>query len=241
MAVEPAERRSLHGRSGFRDLSFKLTVFLFAAAREKARRERITITLSPGATVEALRARLLEELPALGPLMPHLRVAVNEEMVEDDAVLVAGDEVAMIPPVAGGAPERYCVVDRPLNAALMAELVATPSHGGVVTFVGAVRDQTKGRPVTKLEYEAYASMAQKVLARLGADAAERWPGLLSAIAHRVGTLFPGEPAVVIATSAPHRAEAFAACQYLLERLKAEAPIWKKEHFVDGEVWVGLGA
>jgi MoaE-MoaD fusion protein len=134
----------------------------------------------------------------------------------------------------------FVVQPEPLDAGAVTALVQTAGHGGVVTFVGAVRDATQGRRVVRLEYEAYASMAEKQLAALAEEAQVRWPGLKVAIAHRVGTLAPGEAAVVIAVSAPHRAEAFAACQQLIERLKQDVPIWKKEFFEDGAVWVGLG-
>ncbi|RKH36761.1 molybdenum cofactor biosynthesis protein MoaE, partial [Corallococcus llansteffanensis] len=105
---------------------------------------------------------------------------------------------------------------------------------------GAVRDQTKGRRVLRLEYEAYAPMAEAKLAEIGQEVATRWPGTRLAIMHRVGTLVPGELAVVIAASAAHRQEAFRGCEHAIERLKQDVPIWKKEFFEDGEVWVGLG-
>ena len=103
-----------------------------------------------------------------------------------------------------------------------------------------LKEATRGRAVLRLEYEAYAPMAQKKLAEIGAEIAAQWPGARAAIHHRVGVLVPGELAVVIAASTPHRAEAFAACRHAIERLKADVPIWKKEVYVDGEVWVGMG-
>jgi molybdopterin synthase catalytic subunit len=118
--------------------------------------------------------------------------------------------------------------------------VARPGAGGLVTFTGSVRDSTRGKRVTRREYEAYVPMAEKKLVEIGAEIASNWPGSAAAIHHRVGTLLPGEWAVVIAVSAPHRREAFAGCQHAIERLKQDAPIWKKEHYEDGEVWVGLG-
>jgi molybdopterin synthase catalytic subunit len=180
------------------------------------------------------------EFPALGPLMKHLRVAVEQEFATGDTVLRDGAQVALIPPVAGGAPEVFKVVARPLEVQEVIDAVSGPDHGGVVTFTGAVRNVTGGRTVLRLEYEAFAPMAEKVFHAIAEEARAQWPGVRIAVMHRVGTLEPGALAVVIAASAPNRQSAFAACQHTIERLKHDAPIWKKEFFEDGEVWVGLG-
>jgi MoaE-MoaD fusion protein len=132
------------------------------------------------------------------------------------------------------------VVDRPLVLDEVIQAVAGEAYGGLVTFSGSVRDQTRGRRVVKLEYEAYPPMAERRLAAIGAEVAERFGGARLAIVHRVGTLLPGELAVVIAAAAPHRREAFLGCEHAIERLKEDVPIWKKEYFEDGGVWVGLG-
>jgi molybdopterin synthase catalytic subunit len=129
--------------------------------------------------------------------------------------------------------------DTPLVLEQVVAAVRGDGLGAVVTFSGAVRNATAGRAVLRLEYEAYAPMATKVLAALGAEVAQRWPGARVAVQHRVGVLQPGELAVVIAAAAPHRKEAFLACEHMLERLKAEAPIWKREVYADGSQWVGL--
>jgi molybdopterin synthase catalytic subunit len=113
------------------------------------------------------------------------------------------------------------------------------SYGGLVTFSGTVRKETGGRRVVHLEYEAHVPMARKSFERIGAEVAQQWPGARLAIVHRIGRLLPGELAVVIAAAAPHRTAAFRACEFAIEQLKAEAPIWKKEFYEDGEVWVGL--
>jgi molybdopterin synthase catalytic subunit len=135
---------------------------------------------------------------------------------------------------------RFVVVERPLTLEEVTSAVAHPSRGGVVTFSGAVRQESHGKRVLRLEYEAYAPMAVKVLERIGHEAMERWAGCALAISHRVGTLMPGELAVVIAAAAPHRQAAFEACQFAIESLKRDAPIWKRECFEDGSIWVGLG-
>lgn len=218
----------------------RLTVLYFAAARERAGREGEPLEVASGLTVRELTAQLAQLHPPLGPLLPHLRVAVNQEFVPPDSVIPDGAEVALIPPVAGGGGGLFRVVDRPLQLSEVVEAVSADGMGGVVTFTGSVRDLTRGRKVERLEYEAYAPMAEQTFERIAAEAQQQWPGSQLAIVHRVGTLLPGELAVVIAAAAPHRDAAFAACRHAIERLKQDAPIWKKERYEDGEVWVGLG-
>jgi len=221
--------------------SSKITVLYFAAARERAgtAREVVEIAGAPPTVADAL-VRLSGLHPGLEKLLPHLRVAVDQEFAGPEAPLRDGAELALIPPVAGGSGGLYRVVDRPLDLNEVVQAVGGEVYGGLVTFSGSVRNQTRGRRVLRLEYEAYAPMAEKVLSRIGEEAAEKWAGSRLAIVHRVGTLLPGELAVVIAAAAPHRAEAFDACRHAIERLKQDVPIWKKEFFEDGEVWVGLG-
>lgn len=211
----------------------------FAVARERAGCSDETVEVPTPPTLAALLEVLAERHGALKPLLKHLRVAVNHEFRSLDEAVKAGDEVALIPPVAGGS-SLFAVVDRPLSLSEVVEAVSGKGQGGVVTFSGAVRDQTKGRRVVRLEYEAYGEMAVKKLEELGARAAQQWPLTRLAIVHRVGVLHPGELAVVIAASAPHRAQAFAACAFAIEQLKVDVPIWKREVYEDGDVWVGLG-
>lgn len=143
----------------------------------------------------------------------------------------------MIPP-ASGAP--FQILETRLRIEDAIALVEGHSYGGLVTFVGAVRDNTRGRRVLRLEYEAYAPMAVKKLEEIAAEAKARWPEIRVAVLHRVGVLLPGEAAVVIAVASPHRKEAFLACEHVIDRLKQDVPIWKKEVYADGEVWVGMG-
>jgi len=217
-----------------------LTVLYFAAARERVGLPRESLELPPGARVSDVLRLLSVRHPGLAPLLPHLRVAVNQEFSEVDAEVPAGAELALIPPVAGGSGGLFRVVDRPLRLEEVVEAVAGEAYGGLVTFSGSVRNQTRGRRVMRLEYEAYPPMAEKKLAEIGAEVAGRWGGTRLAIVHRVGTLVPGELAVVISAAAPHRKEAFLGCEHAIERLKQDVPIWKKEFYEDGEVWVGLG-
>lgn len=218
----------------------KTTVRFFAAARERAGRSTLELELPAGATVADLVKALLHQVPALAPLLPKLRIAVAEEFAAPEEVIPEGAEVALIPPVAGGSGGLFRLQDTPLSLQEAIDAVSSVAQGGLVTFSGAVRDHSKGKRVTRLDYEAYGPMAQKKLAQIGAEAREKWPGTQVAVLHRLGTLVPGELAVVIAVSAPHRKEAFRACEYVIDRLKEDVPIWKKEFAEDGEVWVGLG-
>ena len=214
-----------------------IEILYFAAARDAAGLDTETLP-GPYADVAALRAELAARHPRLASVLPRCRIAVNEEFADDAAPLPDGAEVALVPPVAGGAGV-FRVVDRPLELAEVLRAVESPGRGGVVTFTGTVRDETHGRRVLRLHYEAYVPMAERVLAAIGAELEQRH-GASVAIVHRVGTLAPGEAAVVIACAAPHRAAAFRACEQAIERLKEDAPIWKREEFEDGSVWVGMG-
>lgn len=237
-------------------------VLYFAAARERAGVPEETLELplhadgsNPklGEVLAALEARH----PALAALRPHLRFALNQEFTDVGAEVPDGAELALIPPVAGGSGggvatgsriddgdraqlQPFCVLPIPLELSNVVEHVRSTEAGGVVTFTGNVRSQTAGKRVVRLEYEAYQPMAEACFARIGHEVSERWPGTRLSIHHRVGVLTPGETAVVLAAAAAHRKEAFLACEHALERLKAEAPIWKREVFEDGAVWVGLG-
>jgi molybdopterin synthase catalytic subunit len=212
-------------------------VLYFAGARERAGTARETLERVP-ATVAELRNALAEAHPGLGRILPRCRIAVDEEFAADDAPLRDGAEIAIVPPVSGGAP-RFQVVDRPLSLAEVVDAVSAPGLGGIVTFTGAVRGESHGKRVVRLEYEAYAPMAERKLAEIGAEVA-RAHGVEVAIVHRVGSLAPGEAAVVIACAAAHRTPAFRGCEACIERLKQDVPIWKREVFEDGSEWVGLG-
>ena len=214
-----------------------VVVLYFAGARDAAGTARETLAEAP-ATVGALRRALAEAHPPLARVLARSRVAVDEEFAADDAPLRDGAEVAIVPPVSGGAG-LFRVVDRPLALSEVVDAVAGPGRGGIVTFTGTVRAETRGRRVLRLEYEAYAPMAERKLAELGA-AIGREHGAEVAVVHRVGVLAPGDAAVVIACAAPHRTPAFRACEACIEALKRDVPIWKREVYEDGSEWVGLG-
>ena len=233
-----------------------ITVLYFAVLRERARRDREVVTLDAGSDVAAARAVIARLHPELVALLPLVQTAVNRAMVPGAHALSDGDELAFIPPVAGGSGTRGGVagssdeggVDRIAigsGALSVEDVVATvtgPGRGGLVTFAGIVRREGHALPdVIRLEYEAYAEMALEVLTAIADELEREQPGARVAIHHRVGALGVGEVAVVIAVAAPHRAEAFAACRAAIDRLKERAPIWKKEVGENGEVWLGLGA
>ena len=131
----------------------------------------------------------------------------------------------------------YEVGPAPLDAALVASMVARPEDGAVTTFLGIVRDHNAGRRVLWLEYESYEPLAVKSFEQIAGEAAERWPGARLAIHHRTGRVDIGEASVVVAAASAHRGDAFAACRYAIERLKQIAPIWKHEYFEGGESWI----
>ena len=221
-----------------------VTVRLFAGLREHAGAGTVALRLGDGATVADAIAQLRDGALAGLPDNAPFVAAVAREYVREDHPLAEGDELALIPPVSGGAEMsalRYRVTAEPLDPRHVEAIVADPAAGAIVTFTGTVRDHARGRAVIALDYEAYVPAAEKMLARIGAEIATRWGITRVAIHHRTGRLPVGETSVVIAVASAHRGEAFAACQYAIERLKEIVPIWKKEFYADGVVWVGSEA
>ena len=184
--------------------------------------------------------RVSDVWPALrlGDEPAGLLYAVNREYAEPERELADGDEVALIPPVSGGA---FRVTEEPLSLEAVAAEVADERAGAVATFTGTVRRQSRGREVTRLEYEAYAEMAEEVMAKLAAELEQRYELCAVAIHHRVGVLGIGEASVLIAVSAPHRQDALAACTDAIDALKETVPLWKKEIYEGGEEWLGRGS
>lgn len=220
----------------------KIRVRYFAIIRETLGRAEETRQVPEGTTAGSLFDALVDEEPRLARMRASTLVMVNEAYVRGDRVLEDGDDVALIPPVSGGADERrFRVGPQPLDARAVEALVASESAGAVIAFTGTVRDRARGRTVVALEYEAYRPAAEAMLRQIGDEIAERWRIDRVAVAHRTGRLGVGEASVVIAVAAPHRHEGFAACAYAIERLKEIVPIWKKEHYEDGAVWVGSEA
>jgi molybdopterin synthase catalytic subunit len=215
----------------------QVTVRLFGSLREATGAKELAVSVDPGARVEELFALLARDHGAFERLGAKLRVAVNQNVVGFEHALAEGDEVAFLPPVSGGVePKRCWISDQPLDAGAVVNRVSGPDAGGIVTFVGAVRDASRGHAIRHLEYEAYPEMAERELEKICDEAAQQW-GARVAIAHRIGHLPIGEIAVVVAAAAKHRAEAFAACRYAIDTLKVRVPIWKKEFAESGEYWV----
>ncbi|HLI52067.1 MAG TPA: MoaD family protein [Thermomicrobiaceae bacterium] len=220
----------------------RITVHYFALLRESVGKSRETRDLPDGSQVLDLLQALSADYPIVGEMRASSMLMLNQEYVEEDAEIRDGDDFALIPPVAGGdGTERFKIVDHPLDPGEISRLVEDPSAGAVVLFLGNVRDNARGRKVVSLEYEAYAPAAEKMLARIGDELRQRWGIERVAIHHRVGHLKIGETSVVIAVASPHRAEAFEGCRHAIERIKQIVPIWKKEHYRDGDSWIGSEA
>jgi molybdopterin synthase catalytic subunit len=218
----------------------KVRVVLFAKPRELVGRPQVELALPAGATAADAWGQLSSRYH-LGPLPRSFRCAVNSEYAGWEDPLKEGDELAVIPPVSGGAiGERRGVIrlsEDPIDARTISDALPTPATGAVVTFVGTVRGSSHGKAVRALVYEAYGTMAIRQLEQLADEAARRWPDCETAIVHRVGTLQVGEVSVVIAVAAPHRGQAFDACEWLIDELKRTVPIWKKEIYTEGEAWI----
>jgi len=219
----------------------KVNVRLFARYREAAGRDRVEVDLPEGGTVESAWEAVASRFPALSPYRPFTLFALDDDYVGPEHRLRPGDEVCLFPPVSGGSDaDLIGVTAEPLSERAVAEAVADPGAGAVAIFSGVVREQTGGRDVKFLEYEAHASMAATKMGEIAARVRARWPGVKKvAMVHRIGRLEIGESSVLIAVSSPHRGEAFEACRFAIDTLKETVPVWKKEYFEDGEVWVGL--
>jgi MoaE-MoaD fusion protein len=223
----------------------RVTLRHFALIRETIGRGSDQVEIEPGVTIGALYDRLADEHPRLAPLKRSVMMMANQEYVAPDYALRDGDEVVFIPPVSGGEPASegrlFRITEDVLDPRETERAVADPAAGAIVTFTGVVRDNGRGKTVSALDYEAYAPAAEKMLARVADEIEERWGLKQVAIIHRVGLLPVGEASVVISISSPHREAAFEAALYAIERLKEIVPIWKKEHYEDGAVWIGSEA
>ncbi len=214
----------------------QVTVKLFGSIREAAGAKELAVSLPEGSTVTDLRLLLARDHPSFEEMADRLRISVNYEFVSGDAALSEGDEVAFLPPVSGGSG-RPVLSTEPLDVGSVVNRVIGPDIGGIVSFIGTVRDTSRGQSIRHLEYEAYPEMAEREMERISQEAAQRWPGTRVAVAHRRGRLEVGEIAVVIVAAAPHRGDAFAAARFTIDTLKERVPIWKKEVTIDGEYWV----
>jgi molybdopterin converting factor subunit 1 len=223
----------------------RLTVLLFAGLRQQVGASSVEIEVAEPATVAQLREAIAAAHPGLADMLAGCRVAIDREFARDADPILPEQEVALIPPVSGGAPvdelgQRSRLRETPLS---LAEVVAAVEHrdaGGIATFTGNVREHSRGKVVRFLEYEAYPAMAVAKMDEIALGVEGEIAGARVAVQHRVGRLGIGETAVVIAASAPHRDEAFRACREVIERLKRDVPIWKKEVDAEGGEWIGQG-
>lgn len=225
----------------------EVEVRLFATLKDRAGRATVPVQLQEPARVADLLVALGAQYPSLAPALESALVAVNQEFAFPDQALASGDQIALFPPVSGGAdlphPTYFAVTAEPLDVAAVTRRLVTPEVGAVVFFQGAVRGETRrpGLPAATLhlEYEAYAEMAAAKMEQIAREIWERWPDVRGvAIVQRIGKLEVGETTTFVACAAPHRDQgAFAAARYGIDRLKEIVPVWKKEVGADDSLWV----
>jgi len=215
----------------------RLRLLLFAALREAVGKKELLLEMDDECSLREVLAHVERELPEIARYRGRLLITLNQEHVSLDALVRDGDELALLPPVGGGAADRAWVQASPLSMDVLLAEVEGDGMGGVVTFAGTVRSRSRGHRIDHLEYEAYLPMAEKEMRRIVAQARERWPEVRMAMSHRTGRLEIGEAAVMIAAAAPHRSAAFEACRFAIDTLKKTVPIWKKEVTDQGTYWV----
>ena len=218
--------------------SIKITALLFGQAREFVCASSLDVEVTAPATVESVFAILKSEHPRLAQMERSLLFAVNEEYASLADPVADHDRLAILPPVSGGeAQDIFEITREPIDIAGLRARLLTGESGAVVIFDGVTRNNTKGRRTLYLEYEGYTEMALKTMAQISSEIHEKWPINRVGIIHRLGRIEISESSVVIVVTSAHRRVAFEACHYAIDRLKKIVPIWKKEYFVDGEVWV----
>jgi len=229
----------------------RVRVLFFGMLKDIAGKPVDVIDLPDGASVRDVLALYESQIPRLKETLPSLALAVNQHYAGPDTKLKADDEVGLLPPVSGGAPDATGEtpppqpVGRQTNAKIVREVIDTQAvvaslkrgeDGAALVFEGVVRNHTRGRKTLYLDYEAYERMALEQMEVLAAQALRQFQVRDVAIVHRLGRLEIGETSVLIAVASAHRAAAFEACRWLIDTLKRTVPIWKKEHFADGAVW-----
>jgi MoaE-MoaD fusion protein len=220
----------------------KVRVRLFGAVSERAELEEETIDVPDGSTSGDVLDLVGDRFPSTRVLLGRVAVAVNLEMAPLSMMLSEDDEVAVLPPVAGGAARILTGLrDPPPTVEEALSTLADPGSGGTVVFVGTVRDRSENGSVERLQYSAYPEMAERVLRQVAEEAAGKWPLSGVVILHAVGDLRLGETTIVVVCSAAHRKEAFDGCRYAIDEVKQRVPIWKKEFGPLGERWIGIEA
>ncbi len=218
----------------------RITALLFGQAREWVGSSSLDLELATPATVETAFTRLKALHPRLAEMERSLLFAVNEEYASPSDTLSDGDHLAVLPPVSGGeTPGRdiFEITREPIDIPDLRARLLEGDSGAVVIFDGVARNNTKGRRTLYLEYEGYETMSLRTMEQIGREVHERWAINRLGIIHRLGRIDTSESSVVIVVTSAHRKIAFEACHYAIDRLKKIVPIWKKEYFDDGEVWV----
>ena len=225
----------------------QVKLLFFASLKDIVGSRQLDFELPSGATIDDLWERLESRYPKLCPYNSIVLTSVNEDYVTREAVVCDGDEVALFPPVSGGATSEPVVSDRPreiyrltreaIDARSLADVILRPEDGALCIFEGVVRNNSKGKATRYLEYEAYETMALKTMEEIGEFVRAAWEIGCVAIVHRLGRMEIGETSVAIIITSPHRRASFDACEYAIDRLKKIVPIWKKEFFEDGEIWI----
>jgi molybdopterin converting factor subunit 1 len=223
----------------------RVRVLFFGILKDLTGRSEDEIQLGEGARVASVFDYYAERFPKLRAMAASIVMARNQEFSPLTSPITDGDEVAFLPPVSGGsgseiaddAGHYFALTRRPIVTKSITDRMQRPSDGAVIAFEGVVRDNTKGRATKFLDYECYEAMALKTMAQIGREIAASHAIGRIAMVHRLGRMEIGDSSVVIVVSAPHRKPAFDAALEGINRLKKLVPIWKKEHFVDGEVWV----
>lgn len=217
----------------------RVRVLFFGILKDLAGRDCEWLDLPERATLAEALAHYERDIPRLQALAPSIAMSINQEYSRPETRLKDGDEVALLPPVSGGAPQDDLLIKLTRTGIVPHEIIPAmerPGDGAIVIFDGVVRDNSRGRRTLYLDYDAYESMATRKLQELAAEARERFAIRNVAIVHRLGRIEIGQSSVLIAVFSAHRAAAFDACRWLIDSLKRTVPIWKKEHFEDGAVW-----
>ena len=225
----------------------QVKLLFFASLKDIVGSRQLDFDVPSGATVNDLLERLEERYPGLRPYRSIVLTSLNEDYVDRSTIVSDGDEVAIFPPVSGGASSEPVIADRPrevyrltreaIDAREIADMILRPEDGALCIFEGVVRNNSKGKTTRYLEYEAYETMALKTMEEIGEFVRSAWEIGCVAIVHRLGRMEIGETSVAIIITSPHRRASFDACEYAIDRLKKIVPIWKKEFFDDGEIWI----
>jgi molybdopterin converting factor subunit 1 len=229
-----------HRHRQYKKVRMQIRVLFFGVLKDMVGCASDTLELADGANVRTVLQHYSRGVPRFAGMLGWVALAVNQEYATVDAVLRAGDEVALLPPVSGGSPDAarddVRVVRQPIVAQAVISGLKMPQDGAAVIFDGVVRDNTRGRRTLYLDYEAYEGMALKKMQGLAEGARSRFGVRQVALVHRLGRLEVGETSVLIAVASAHRGPAFEACRWIIDTLKKTVPIWKKEYFEDGAVW-----